>query len=167
MKPEYIVHLDLYELQNAAQIALLRNLETIKYGENWGFGYKKDYYTKLKDSVVGCAGEFAVAKFLKIKTPIHVNHGANADIVFKGIQIQVKTQTENKYQPKYYIRNNALEHELFCFVIDRTPQFEIKGFIFAKDIINDKSRLTDFGITSRPPVYLIQEEELKPLNQIV
>ena len=162
------IHLDLYEQQTAAQVGMMRVFESIHHGETWGHNYTGNFYQQVKDSISGAMAEFAVAKFFKIKPQIHVNHGSNADIVHMKIHIQVKSQTLNKnYPPKYYIRQNALDHELFCFVIDKTPQFEIKGFIFAKDVIYDKTRLTDFGYAHRPQVYLIKEEELKPFSEIV
>jgi hypothetical protein len=163
-----IVHLDLYEQQTAAQVGMMRVFESIHHGESWGHNYTGNFYQQVKDSVSGAMAEFAVAKYFKIKPQIHVNHGAAADIMFKNIHIQVKSQTIKKpYPPKYYIRQTAQDHELFCFVIDKVPQFEIKGFIFAKDIIHDDSRLTDFGFAHRPQVYLLKEEELKPFDQII
>ena len=163
-----IVHLDLYEQQTASQVGMMRVFESIHHGESWGHNYTGNFYQQVKDSVSGAMAEFAVAKYFKIKPQIHVNNGAAADIMFKNIHIQVKSQTIKKpYPPKYYIRQTAQDHELFCFVIDKIPQFETKGFVFAKDVINDKSRLTDFGYTHRPQVYLLQEEELKPFDHII
>ena len=163
-----IVHLDLYEQQTAAQVGMMRVFESIHHGESWGHNYTGNFYQQVKDSVSVAMAEFAVAKYFKIKPQIHFNHVAAADIMFKNIHIQVKSQTIKKpYPPKYYIRQTAQDHELFCFVIDNTPQFEIKGFIFAKDIIHDDSRLTDFGFAHRPQVYLLKEEELKPFDHII
>lgn len=162
------IYLDLYEQQTAAQVGMMRVFESIHHGESWGHNYTGNFYQQVKDSISGAMAEFAVAKYFKIKPQIHVNHGAKSDIFYNNIHIQVKSQTLHKsYPPKYYIRQTALEHELFCFVIDKVPQFEVKGFVFAKDIIYDKSRLTDFGYSHRPQVYLLKEEELKPFSEIV
>lgn len=163
-----IVHLDLYEQQTAAQVGMMRVFESIHHGESWGHNYTGNFYQQVKDSVSGAMAEFAVAKYFKIKPQIHVNHGSKSDIFHNNIHIQVKSQTIKKpYPPKYYIRQTAQDHELFCFVIDKVPQFEIKGFIFAKNIIHDDSRLTDFGFAHRPQVYLLKEEELKPFDHII
>ena len=61
------VKLDLYELQSAAHLGILRCLESLKHKENWGYGYKKTFNEQLADSISGAMGEVAAAKFLNIK----------------------------------------------------------------------------------------------------
>lgn len=162
------IELDLYEQQTASQVGMMRVFESIKHKESWGHGYTGNFYQQVKDSISGSMAEFAVSKYLNIKPQIHVNHGAKADIMYDNKEIQVKSQTLHKnYPPKYYIRQNATDDELFCFVVDKVPNFEIKGFVYAKDIIHDETRLTDFGYSHRPKVYLLEEEELKPFSNII
>lgn len=161
------IRLTPYEINVAAQVGIMRVTESLRLGESWGHGYKKSMYYKFADSISGACAEFAVAQYLKIPPQIHVNHGSKADIKINGTQIQVKSQIPKKdNQPLLYIRQNAHDGELFCFVIDKSPEFEILGFIMAKDIIHDESRLTNFGLP-RPPVYQLYAKELKELRNIV
>ena len=162
-----IIRLTPYEINIAAQVGIMRVTESFRLGESWGFGYKKSMYYKFADSISGACSEFAVAQYLKIPPQIHVNHGAKADIKVNGTEIQVKSQIpKSNGQPLLYIRQNAHDGELFCFVIDKSPEFEILGFIMAKDIIHDESRLTNFG-KPRPPVYQLDVSELRELKDIV
>ena len=162
-----VIRLTPYELATAAQVGCMRVTESFRLGENWGHGYSKSMYYKFADSISGACAEFAVAQYLKIKPQIHVNHGAKSDIKYNNLEVQVKSHIAKKdREPLLYIRQNAQPGEIFCFVTDKSPEFHILGFIMAKDIIFQESRLTDFGLP-RPPVFQIKKNELKPFNKLV
>jgi hypothetical protein len=162
-----VIRLTPYEISLAAQVGCMRVTESLRLNQSWGHGYREPVYFKFAKSISGACAEFAVAQYLKIPPQIHVNHGAKADIKVNGTEIQVKSHLHKDDRPPLlYIRQNAQPGELFCFVTDKSPEFHILGFIMAKDIIFDDSRLTDFG-NKRPQVYQLKLSELKPLNKIV
>jgi len=162
-----IIRLTPYEISIAAQVGCMRVTESLRTDQKWGHNYSGSVYKQFADSISGACAEFAVAQYLKILPQIHCNNFDRADIIVNGTQIQVKSQTPKPNgKPLLYIRQNAHDGELFCFVVDKSPEFEILGFIMAKDIINDDTRLTNFG-KPRPPVYQLQVNELKELKDIV
>ena len=87
------VTLDLYEMQSAAHLGILRCLESIKHKEKWGYGYKGSLNDQFAKSISGAMGEVATAKFLKIKFEYHCNVGGVPDLIYKDLRLQVKTQT--------------------------------------------------------------------------
>ena len=157
------VELDLYELQSSAHLGILRCLESIKHKEKWGYNYKGTLNDQFAKSISGANGEAAVAKFLNIKFPYTCNHGSQADLIFKDLKLQVRTQTRKvRNLNSLIIRPKAKKNELYIFVQDEAPKFYIKGFINSSTILGDDKYLTDFGL-ARPPCYSIPVEQLTPI----
>ena len=77
------ITLDLYEMQSAAHLGILRCLESEKYKEKWGYNYKGSFNDKLAKSISGAMGEVAAAKFLGKKFEYHCNVGGVPDLIFK------------------------------------------------------------------------------------
>ena len=157
------VELDLFEIQSAAHLGILRCLESIKHGEKWGFNYKGTLNQKFAHSISGSCAEAAVAKYLKIKFPYTCNHGSEPDLIYKDKRLQVRSQTAKvKNQNSLIIRSNAKKGEFYIFVQDEAPHFIIKGFINSTVILDNKDYLTDFGL-ARPPCYSIPIDQLTPI----
>ena len=86
------ITLDLYEMQSAAHLGILRCLESEKYQEKWGYNYKGSLNDQMAKSISGAMGEVALAKFLKIKFEYHCNVGGVPDLIFKDLRLQIRTQ---------------------------------------------------------------------------
>tara|TARA_R100000501_G_C2564809_1_gene74022 strand:- start:156 stop:665 length:510 start_codon:yes stop_codon:yes gene_type:complete len=157
------VELDLYELQSAAHLGILRCLETLKHKESWGYGYKGTFNDQIADSISGAMGESAVAKFLNIKFTFTCNHGIEADLIFKDLKLQVRTQRPKKNNRNSLIlRPTAKQKEIYIYVEDHAPVFRIYGFINSSTILGTTKFLTDFGL-KRPKTHSIPIEQLTPI----
>ena len=157
------IKLDLFEIQSAAHLGILRCLESIKHKENWGYNYKRSLSQRFAHSISGSCAEAAVAKYLNIKFPYTCNHGSEPDLIYKDKKLQIRSQTKKiKNKNSLIIRPNAKKDEFYIYVQDEAPQFIIKGFINSTVILNDKKYLTDFGL-DRPPCYSVPIDQLTPI----
>ena len=156
------ITLDLYEMQSAAHLGILRCLESEKYKEKWGYNYKGSFNDKMAKSISGSLGEAAVAKFLNIKFTFTCNHGGDADLIFKDLHLQVRTQLP-KNNNSLIIRPKAKPGEFYILVIDEAPNFKILGFVNSTYVLGQDRFKTDFGL-ARPPCYSIPPDKLTPIN---
>ena len=122
------ITLDLYEMQSAAHLGILRCLESKKNKESWGYNYKGSLNDQMAKSISGAMGEVAASKFLNIKFTFTCNHGGDADLIFKDLKLQVRTQLP-KNNNSLIIRPKAKPGELYILVIDEAPNFKILGFV--------------------------------------
>ena len=157
------VELDLYEMQSAAHLGILRCLEDIKYKQEWGYGLKASLNEKFAKSISGCQSELAVCKFLEIPFQYHCNVGGVPDIIYKDLKIQVRSQTPKKNNRNSLIlRPTAKPSEYYVYVEDHAPYFQIKGFINSSAVLSTTKFLTDFGL-QRPKTHSIPIEQLTPI----
>jgi hypothetical protein len=156
------ITLDLYEMQSAAHLGILRCLESKKHKENWGYNYKGSLNDQMAKSISGSFGEAAVAKFLKIKFTFTCNHGSDADLIFKDLHLQVRTQLP-KNNNSLIIRPKAKPNEFYILVIDEAPKFKILGFVNSTYVLGQEQWKTTFGL-DRPFCYSIPPEKLTPIN---
>ena len=158
------ITLDLYEMQSAAHLGILRCLESKKHKENWGYNYKGSLNDQISKSISGSMGEVALAKFLKIKFEYHCNVGGVPDLIFKDLRLQVRTQLEKpNNKNSLIIRPKAKAGEIYILIIDKAPDFEILGFVNSSYVLGQDRFKTDFGL-ARPPCYSIPPEKLTPIN---
>ena len=158
------VELDLYELQSSAHLGILRCLESIKHKEKWGYNYKGTLNDQFAKSISGANGEAAVAKFLNIKFPYTCNHGSQADLIFKDLKLQVRTQLpKSNNKNSLIIRQKAELNQFYILVIDEAPNFKILGFVNSTYVLGQEQWKTTFGL-DRPFCYSIPPEKLTPIN---
>jgi hypothetical protein len=158
------ITLDLYEMQSAAHLGILRCLESEKYKEKWGYNYKGSFNDKMAKSISGSLGEAAVAKFLNIKFTFTCNHGGDADLIFKDLKLQVRTQLPKDHNKNsLIIRPKAKPGELYILVIDEAPNFKILGFVNSTFVLGQEQWKTTFGL-DRPFCYSIPPDKLTPIE---
>ena len=116
----------------------------------------------MAKSISGSLGEAAVAKFLNIKFTFTCNHGGDADLIFKDLHLQVRTQLP-KNNNSLIIRPKAKPGEFYILVIDEAPNFKILGFVNSTYVLGQDRFKTDFGL-ARPPCYSIPPDKLTPIN---
>ena len=156
------ITLDLYEMQSAAHLGILRCLESEKYQEKWGYNYKGSLNDQMAKSISGAMGEVALAKFLKIKFEYHCNVGGVPDLIFKDLRLQIRTQIP-KNNNSLIIRPKAKPNEFYILVIDEAPNFKILGFVNSTYVLGQEQWKTTFGL-DRPFCYSIPPEKLTPIN---
>ena len=156
------ITLDLYEMQSASHLGILRCLESKKHKENWGYNYKGSLNDQMAKSISGSMGEVALAKFLKIKFEYHCNVGNVPDLIFKDLRLQVRTQIP-KNNNSLIIRPKAKPGELYTLIIDEAPKFKILGFVNSTYVLGQEQWKTTFGL-DRPFCYSIPPEKLTPIN---
>ena len=156
------VNLDLYEMQSASHLGILRCLESKKHKENWGYNYKGSLNDQMAKSISGAMGEVAASKFLGIKFEYHCNVGGVPDLVFKDLKLQVRTQIP-KNNNSLIIRPKAKQDEFYILVIDEAPKFKILGFVNSTYVLGQEQWKTTFGL-DRPFCYSIPPEKLTPIN---
>jgi hypothetical protein len=156
------VNLDLYEMQSAAHLGILRCLESKKHKESWGYNYKGSLNDQMAKSISGAMGEVAASKFLNIKFEYHCNVGGVPDLIFKDLKLQVRTQIP-KNNNSLIIRPKAKQDEFYILVIDEAPKFKILGFVNSTYVLGQEQWKTTFGL-DRPFCYSIPPEKLTPIN---
>ncbi len=156
------INLDLYEMQSAAHLGILRCLESKKHKENWGYNYKGSLNDQMAKSISGAMGEVAASKFLGIKFEYHCNVGGVPDLVFKDLRLQIRTQIP-KNNNSLIIRPKAKPGEFYILVIDEAPKFKILGFVNSTYVLGQEQWKTTFGL-DRPFCYSIPPEKLTPIN---
>lgn len=156
------ITLDLYEMQSASHLGILRCLESIKHKEKWGYNYQGSFNDQIAKSISGSLGEVATAKFLGIKFEYHCNVGSVPDLIYKDLKLQVRTQLP-KNNNSLIIRPKAKAGELYILVIDEAPNFKFKGFVNSTYVLGTEKFLTNFGL-DRPPCYSIPTDKLTPLE---
>ena len=158
------ITLDLYEMQSAAHLGILRCLESEKYKEKWGYNYKGSLNDQMAKSISGAMGEVAASKFLGIKFEYHCNVGGVPDLIFKDLKLQVRTQLPKDHNKNsLIIRPKAKANEFYILVIDEAPNFKILGFVNSTYVLGQDRFKTDFGL-ARPPCYSIPPDKLTPIN---
>jgi len=155
------ITLDLYEMQSASHLGILRCLESKKHKENWGHDYKGSFNDQIAKSISGAMGEVAASKFLNIKFEYHCNVGGVPDLIFKDLRLQVRTQLK-KNNNTLIIRPKAKPNELYILVIDEAPKFKILGFVNSNYVLGQNKFKTNFGL-DRPFCYSIPPEKLTPI----
>jgi hypothetical protein len=156
------VTLDLYEMQSASHLGILRCLESKKHKESWGYNYKGSLNDQMAKSISGAMGEVAASKFLNIKFEYHANVGGVPDLIFKDLRLQVRTQIP-KNNNSLIIRPKAKPDEFYILVIDEAPKFKILGFVNSTYVLGQEQWKTTFGL-DRPFCYSIPPEKLTPIN---
>jgi hypothetical protein len=156
------ITLDLYEMQSASHLGILRCLESKKHKENWGYNYKGSLNDQMAKSISGAMGEVAASKFLGIKFEYHCNVGNVPDLIFKDLKLQVRTQLP-KDNNSLIIRPKAKPDEFYILVIDEAPKFKILGFVNSTYVLGQEQWKTTFGL-DRPFCYSIPPEKLTPIN---
>jgi hypothetical protein len=156
------VTLDLYEMQSASHLGILRCLESKKHKESWGYNYKGSLNDQMAKSISGAMGEVAASKFLNIKFEYHANVGGVPDLIFKDLRLQVRTQIP-KNNNSLIIRPKAKPDEFYILVIDEAPKFKILGFVNSTFVLGQEKWKTTFGL-DRPFCYSIPPEKLTPIE---
>jgi len=156
------ITLDLYEMQSASHLGILRCLESIKNKESWGHNYKGTLNDQIAKSISGAMGEVAASKFLNIKFEYHCNVGGVPDLIFKDLRLQVRTQLK-KNNNTLIIRPKAKSNELYILVVDEAPKFKILGFINSNYVLGKSKFKTNFGL-DRPFCYSIPPDKLTPIE---
>ena len=93
----------------------------------------------------------------------HVNQGSKPDIIFHDVHLQVRSQLPKKTN-SLIIRKGSKAGEIYILVIDKSPIYEIHGFVNSSYVLGTDKFLTDFGITDRPKVHSVTTDKLTPIK---
>ena len=115
-------------------------------------------------TVSGSICEQALAKKMDSYFPHSVNNFKGSDLHIDGKSIQVRSQLMTKKTNNLIIRQGYKESDYYFLVGDETPIYTFFGYISAKDIRN-KGTWTNFGINTRPYVWSVPIENLKPITE--
>ncbi len=158
------VKLDLYDLMAASQTGLLRVFESLRLKQSWGHNYKGTVNDQIAKSISGACAELAVCRYLDTAFNFHVNHGSNPDIIFHDIHLQVRSQLPKQHNSLIIRPKGSKQNEIYILVIDKTPIFEIHGFVNSTHVLGTDRFLTDFGIADRPKVHSLSLDKLTPIK---
>ena len=84
--------------------------------------------------------------------------------MFGDVRCQVRSQLPKKHNSLIIRPKGSKAGEMYILVIDKSPTFEIKGFVNSSYVLNTTKYLTDFGITDRPEVHSVPIDKLTPIN---
>ena len=159
------VHLTWFELLSGSITGVLREVESLRNEVNWGHKANFNRYEKWGRSVSGTLSEMATSKKMQCYFSHSVNNFSGKDLIINEKPVQVRSQLITK--PDQYksliIRKNYNPEDYYFYVIDDTPKFYLCGYIKAKDC-QKYGNWTNFGINSRPYVWSIKPDQLKPIK---
>ena len=158
------IKLDLYDLMAASQTGLLRVYESLRLKQEWGHNYKGTVNDQIAKSISGACAELAVCRYLDTAFNFHVNHGSNPDIIWHDTRLQVRSQLPKKHNSLIIRPKGSKQNEIYVLVIDKTPVFELQGFVNSTHVLGTEHFLTNFGITDRPMVHSLGIEKLTPIK---
>ena len=158
------IKLDLYDLMAASQTGLLRVYESLRLKQEWGHNYKGTVNDQIAKSISGACAELAVCRYLDTAFNFHVNHGSNPDIIWHDTRLQVRSQLPKKQNSLIIRPKGSKQNEIYVLVIDKTPVFELQGFVNSTHVLGTEHFLTNFGITDRPMVHSLGIEKLTPIK---
>ena len=157
------IELDLYDLFAASQTGLTRVFESLRLKQDWGHNYKGSVNDQIAKSISGACAELAICRYLKTQFQFHVNQGSKPDIIFHDVHLQVRSQLPKKTN-SLIIRKGSKAGEIYILTIDKSPKFEICGFVNSSYVLGTDKFLTDFGITDRPKVHSVPTDKLTPIK---
>lgn len=135
-------------------------------GKGSGHGAKPNAIT-LEDEIGGFAGELAAAKVLGVTWHAESSSSTKGPDVGKVTQVRTLTRSSSK---RLLVRPHDLKKygpdAPFVLVRrDGEREFKVLGWIYA-DMVPVRGRASDGGDSSRPPVYLVDQEELDPISTL-
>jgi len=157
------VTLDLYELMASANNGLTRVFESMRLNQEWGHGYKSSLNEKIARSISGSGAELACSKLLDIEFTYHVNHGNNPDLIFHDLHLQVRCQMPKENNGLIIRPKGAKPNEIYILVIDKSPIYEVCGFINSSFVLGTNKYLTNLG-NGRPKCHYIPKDILTPIE---
>ena len=158
------IELDLYDLFAASQTGLTRVFESLRLKQDWGHNYKGSVNDQIAKSISGACAELAVCRYLQTQFQFHVNQGSKPDIIFHDVHLQVRSQLPKKHNSLIIRPKGSKQNEIYVLVIDKTPIFELQGFVNSTYVLGTDHFLTDFGITDRPEVHSVPIDKLTPIK---
>ena len=157
------VTLDLYELMASANNGLTRVFESMRLNQEWGHGYKSSLNEKIARSISGSAAELACSKLLDIEFTYPVNHGNKPDLIFHDLHLQVRCQMPKVNNGLIIRPKGAKPNEIYILIIDKSPIYEVCGFINSSFVLGTNKYLTNLG-NGRPKCHYIPKDILTPIE---
>lgn len=148
------VSLSPVEMQHAAMVGALRQIESIRLRLRDQFGADPDNAWSIH--IEGAAGEMAAAKALGRYWTMPVN-------TFKdgGDVGPLQIRTRPRHYNELIVRPGDRDTDTFILVTGRAPQFRVHGYITGGQA-KRRCWLHDYG--GRPPAYFVPQSALHPLE---
>lgn len=158
------VDLNWEEILSGAITGLLRQSESMRQNIAWGHNANFNIYDKWGMTISGSLCEMALAKKMKSYFSHSVNNFHGSDLIINNKSVQVRSQLMSKKTNNLIIRQSYKKTDFYFLVGDDTPTYTFFGYIAPKDI-ETFGEWTNFGHNSRPYVWSIPIDKLKPINQ--
>ena len=152
------------EIIAGATSGLLREVESLRQGIEWGHGANFNQYEKWGMTISGALAEMALAKMGQTYFSHSVNNFHGADLIINGKSCQVRSQLMSKKTHNLIIRQNKKKDDYYFLMLDNYPEYICLGYV-APHNIERIGTWTNFNIQSRPFVWSIPKEKLTPLEK--
>ena len=152
------------EIIAGATSGLLREVESLRQGIDWGHGANFDTYTKWGMTISGALAEMALAKMCQTYFSHSVNNFHGSDLTINGKSVQVRSQLMSKKTHNLIIRQNRKKEDYYFLVLDNFPEYICLGYVSPHNI-ERIGTWTNFNIQSRPYVWSIEKDKLTPLEK--
>lgn len=150
------IHLTDNELNECIRVGKERNNQAKLMGLKDKFGIKEK--DGLNMSIVGCRGEMAVIKFLKLDQKLTIN-------TFKSVpdvgEFEVRTVTKQGY--RLIIRDNDDKNKIYILVEDYFDHCDIIGFFHGHNV----TKYLKENQAGRTPAWFVPQSDLLPANQLL
>ena len=151
-----MVKLTWYELLHAAEVGVLRRLESITKHRTPRFlpeGRAWDVH------IEGACGELALGKVLNVYTPLTVNTFKHPDVANR---FQVRTRSRRDYD--LLVQPQDADDEIFVLVNGCDGAYEVVGWMSGREA-KQEQWLADHGGYGKP-AYFVPRSSLHPMEEL-
>lgn len=150
------VTLEWYEVSRAALVGVSRNVEALRRGYQQKLKGKDESWER---HVLGALGECAFAKATNRYWSGSVNTFKAADV---GANIQIRTRSRHSYD--LIVREDDNSDDLYVLVTGGPHEYEIHGWISARDAKHDRYR-ANYGQYGE--AYFVPAKDLHPIDNFI
>lgn len=151
------VELSWQELYRAAQIGVMRHIQSMQNGADAMYGAENG--PAWQYNIVGAIGEFAVAKHLNVFWDGAMMDNFTDDVC----GLQVRTRSESWHELIAHDRKDKGDDVFILAHVEYLPEVVIVGWAFGREIQRDKYYKDPAG---GRPAYFYPQDELRDMSTI-
>ena len=111
------------EILAGATSGLMREIESLRQGIEWGHGANFNHYEKCCMTISGALAEMSLAKMCQSYFSHSVNNFHGADLKINGKSVQVRSQLMSKKTHNLIVRQNKKKDDYYFLMLDEFPTY--------------------------------------------
>lgn len=154
------INLTNFEFAFGAQVGLMRGLMNKKKGRKDAYGCPND--GGWTQNIEGSCAEYAISKLLNVHWDGSMENLKACDVIGLNYPIEVRSTSHNG--GRLILHPKDKDNNIFILLIGVAPNFEAKGWIYAKDGKKEEYYTDPLGNRA---AYFIPQEKLNPMSGLM